>query len=283
MSLPAPGLAHSIEAGIIPLLRMPPAAALTPFVRTYEERHREIAGERVLRPLVARPEQFLEFYLRDPYRVRASNGSESVAPRAAVVGVHTRPGGHLLLAGRLHVFTIQFQPTGFHALFGTPQGLLTDMATAAADLMSADEVSSLTERLAGAKGMAVRTAIADAWLLGRMAKLRPVSGAVAWASRMIVNTSGRVRIDSLVQRSGIGARQFERRFHIQVGTQPKRFARIVRLRCALRLRREHPFQSWTEIAAEAGYVDQAHMIHEFRALSGDRPGRVSAALGNALA
>ena len=283
MSLPALGLAHAIEAGIIPLRRMPPTTALAPFVRTYEERHRDIAGERVLRPLVARPEQFLEFYLRDQYRVRASDGSESVAPRAAVVGVHTRPEGHLLLAGRLHVFTIQFQPTGFHALFGTPQGLLTNVATSAADLMPADEIGSLTERLADADGMAMRTAIADNWLLQRSANLQSGSGSVAWASRMIVNTGGRTRIDWLVERSGLGARQFERRFHNQVGTSPKRYARIVRLGCALRLRREHPFRSWTDIAAEAGYADQAHMIHEFRALSGDRPERISAALGDALA
>ena len=268
---------------MIPLLRMSPAAALAPFVRTYEERHREIAGERVIRPLVARPEQFIEFYLGDQYRVRASDGSVSVAPRAAVVGVHTRPAGHLLLAGRLHVFTIQFQPTGFFALFGTPQGLLTNSATSAADLMPADEIHYLTERLADADGMAMRTAIADTWLLQRSANLQSVSGSVAWASRMIVKTGGRARIASLVERSGLGARQFERCFYNQVGTQPKRYARIVRLGCALRLRRGHPFRSWTEIAADAGYADQAHMIHEFRALSGDRPGRISAALGDALA
>jgi AraC-like DNA-binding protein len=262
---------------------MPPAAALAPFVRTYEERNSEIFGDQMLRPLTAKPEQFLEFYLRDRYCVRAPDGTLSAAPRANVVGVHTRPEGHLLLTGRLHVFTIQFHPTGFHALFGIPQGLLTNRATSANDLMCPNEISALTDRLATAKHMAERIAIADGWLLARLARLTRGSCPVSWASRVMVRTGGRVRIDTLVERSGLGARQFERRFHIEVGTQPKRYARILRLRCALRLRRADPSRSWTAIAVEAGYADQAHMIHEFRTLSGDRPANVSAALGDALA
>ncbi|MGI4878209.1 MAG: helix-turn-helix domain-containing protein [Janthinobacterium lividum] len=272
-----------MKGQIIPLRRLPPAAALAPFVRTYEERNSEISGDRMLRPLTAKPEQFLEFYLRDRYCVRAPDGTFSVAPRANVVGVHTRPGGHLLLTGRLHVFTIQFQPTGFHALFGTPQGLLTNLATCAGDLMCPSEISSFTDRLTSAEHMAERSVITNGWLLARLARLTRVSSPVSWASRVMVRTGGRIRIDALVERSGLGARQFERRFHIEVGTQPKRYARILRLRCALRLRRADPSRSWTGIAVEAGYSDQAHMIHEFRALSGDRPANVSAALGDALA
>ena len=98
----------------------------------------------------------------------------------------------------------------------------------------------------------------------------------------MANAGGRGRIDALVAKSGMSARQFERRFRTQVGTGPKRYARILRFSRAIRLRHANPQTSWTAIAHEVGFTDQAHMIHEFHALSGERPQALLAALGDAL-
>ena len=249
----------------------------------FESRRGLLRNEVAVRPLAARPEQFIEFYLDDPYRVRSERGLIRPAPGVVVVGVHTRRGDDLLLSGDLRVLTVQFTPTGFQALFGVPQDLLTDLALPASDLIPRDEIERVAARIAEVATFEASVGLIEAWLLQRLAHLdRPTSDPIADASKLMATTGGSVRIDTLVSRSGLSARQFERRFRIQVGTGPKRYARILRFSRALRLRHASPQTSWTAIAHEAGFTDQPHMIHEFHALSGERPQAMLAALGDAL-
>jgi AraC-like DNA-binding protein len=73
-------------------------------------------------------------------------------------------------------------------------------------------------------------------------------------------------MDSLVQRSGLSARQFQRRFTAQVGLSPKLYARTIRFDAALIAHRDTPAKPWTEIVHEAGYFDHAHFVRERHAL-----------------
>jgi AraC-like DNA-binding protein len=79
------------------------------------------------------------------------------------------------------------------------------------------------------------------------------------------------RIDFLVQHSGLSARHFQRCFATQVGLPPKLYARTIRFDAALAAHRREPARSWTEIAHEAGYFDQAHFIRECHALVSAAP------------
>jgi AraC-like DNA-binding protein len=62
-----------------------------------------------------------------------------------------------------------------------------------------------------------------------------------------------------------------RRFTAQVGMPPKQFARVRRLRRLLATTHGKPGTAWAGAAAECGYFDQAHMITEFRSLTGMTP------------
>jgi AraC-like DNA-binding protein len=84
-------------------------------------------------------------------------------------------------------------------------------------------------------------------------------------------TQGRARIDSLVERSGMSARHFQRRFTAQVGLSPKHYARTIRFDAALLAHHDAPSKPWTEIVQEAGYFDQAHFVRECHALVGLAP------------
>jgi len=73
--------------------------------------------------------------------------------------------------------------------------------------------------------------------------------------------------------AGVSARHLERVFFARVGLGPKAFARIVRFQNVLR----SSLPDWAAIAADCGYTDQAHLIHEFREFTGQTPaeGRAS--------
>jgi AraC-like DNA-binding protein len=268
---------------VLEVLRVQPSPHLAPVVRLFESRLGILRHEVAVRPLAARPEQFLEFYLGDPYRVRSEQGLVRPAPGVVVVGVHTRRGDDLLLSGSLRVLTVQFTPTGFHALFGVPQHLMTDLAVPASDLILPREIDSLAAMIGEIGTFEGGVALVETWLTRRLSQLNhSLRDPITEASRHMAQSGGRMRIDRLVSLSGLSARQFERRFQTQVGVGPKRYARILRFSRALRLRYANPRMSWTEIAHDAGFTDQAHMIHEFHALSGEKPQAMITALGDAL-
>ena len=65
-----------------------------------------------------------------------------------------------------------------------------------------------------------------------------------------------------------------------MGITPKRFARVARFQNALDARVRMPGRSWLDIAVNAGYHDQMHLIHDFEALSGFTPTLMLTKLGD---
>jgi AraC-like DNA-binding protein len=70
---------------------------------------------------------------------------------------------------------------------------------------------------------------------------------------------------------GILPRTFIRRFRELVGLTPKRFMRIRRMQRVLRVVRIAEQPDWCDVACRMGFSDQAHLIHDFRELTGITP------------
>jgi len=82
-------------------------------------------------------------------------------------------------------------------------------------------------------------------------------------------------IDCLSSETGISMRQLRRVCLERAGVSPKYLARILRFRRAaerIAAIAKHSGQpNWAQFAAACGYFDQAHFIHETRALTGSTP------------
>jgi methylphosphotriester-DNA--protein-cysteine methyltransferase len=96
------------------------------------------------------------------------------------------------------------------------------------------------------------------------------------AVRAIRDARGVVHVGALARELSISRDRLEKRFRHAVGTTPKHLASIHRLRRALQLCRGKP--SFSQVALDAGYFDQSHFIREFRAFTGDSPGRFFASV-----
>lgn len=75
----------------------------------------------------------------------------------------------------------------------------------------------------------------------------------------------------MTSRLGLLPKRFVRRFRDQVGLTPKRFSRVRRLQRVLRAVEQSGEVNWAETAAAHGYCDQAHLINDFRELTGITP------------
>jgi AraC-like DNA-binding protein len=70
---------------------------------------------------------------------------------------------------------------------------------------------------------------------------------------------------------GVLPRTLRRRFTMQVGLGPKRFARVQRLQRVVRDLDGRAQVDWAAVAARHGYADQPHLAEEFRQLVGVTP------------
>ncbi len=89
------------------------------------------------------------------------------------------------------------------------------------------------------------------------------------ACKTLSASGGNYPIRELARDFGLTERTLERRFIGHVGTTPKKYARVVRLRYALFQRKS--LSGWADVAYAAGYYDQSHMIHDFQELYGMSP------------
>lgn len=83
----------------------------------------------------------------------------------------------------------------------------------------------------------------------------------------------RLRVADLARRLSISERQLRRRFERTIGLGPATYQRITRMQRAVRLALRRGM-SWTEVAYEAGFSDQAHLTREVSDLTGYRPSRM---------
>jgi AraC-like DNA-binding protein len=95
------------------------------------------------------------------------------------------------------------------------------------------------------------------------------SAQIAAATGLIRATNGRASIAALAHKVGMSQSALERHFRATVGASPKMLSRLARL--------QHVCHLWdrglslTEIAHAAGYTDQPHLTHDFRAFTGAGP------------
>lgn len=249
--------------------RRPAAPALRSVVLSFAERRAVLGRDVVTAPLPARPDQFIEFYLRDRYAVSHDEGPADLAPEVVIVGPQSYRRARLFLSGSLHVFTMRFQPGGFHALFGTPMGTLVNEGVQATDVIGV-AASKLRDCVMSAPDFGARVAAAQSWVAERLDVVPPIDP-VGRMAAVLLRSGGRLRIQSLARRAGLSDRHFTRRFETQVGLTPKLFARTVRLNAVLSARARLPGTAWTDLIYHAGYADQAHFIRDCHALAGSAP------------
>jgi len=248
--------------------------ALRHLIRHYYQVTDSLLGRVALQPVPARSPQILEFMFGTRYQVRRPDREAPENVRAvALVGSRTHRSAELILNGKVDAFTIVFLPGAFSTLFGVPAVEFTNGDFDGEEVLGR-RINELYARLGEVSAFHERVHIADSFLTSMRPDRVSVSAIIRTAQAMIRN-NGSVRVSELAHETGLGLRQFERRFGQEVGISPKLYARIIRFEAALQRRAIAPTARWTDIAHDLGYHDQMHMVHDFTRLSGDSPDAIA--------
>ena len=176
----------------------------------------------------------------------------------------------LLVAGRIgeSYAGLRFAPGTAAAVLGLPAWELRDRRVPLEQLWPGRQVRELAERISEARD---RGAALESLVLPRLAAPDPVGTAV------LAGLQRGLRVEQLAQEAALSERQLRRRCLDLFGYGPKTLARVLRLQHALGpARTGTPF---AQVAADAGYADQAHLAREVRALTGVPLGRLLAGEG----
>ncbi len=174
-----------------------------------------------------------------------------------------------LLEGKSQVFGIKFKPGGFHPILGKPLSTITNRSLPGRRLLGpvAGQLETLTSQ---ASGEAPLIEAAACWLRS----ILPSPDAIAQADQLvtcILNAPEMLTVDALSARAGIGRRSLQRIFREYVGVPPKWVIRRYRLHELVeRLNAGVPL-NWSRVALDLGYFDQAHLVNDFRSVTGYSP------------
>jgi AraC-like DNA-binding protein len=220
----------------------------------------------------------------DPKRAPASYES-------LIGGLHTAP-ALITHDGRQSGIQLGVTPLGARALFGMPAGELANWDGEATQVVGGF-AAELQDRVRAERSWAERFTVIDHMLGKRIAEFAgyPAAGLgggcrggvrpeVAYAWRRLRDSHGGVPVSSLAAETGWSTRYLGSRFRAEIGLSPKAAARVFRFDHARRRLGRAATAArggaggcmrLADLAAEAGYYDQAHLAAEFRILAGCPP------------
>ena len=170
---------------------------------------------------------------------------------------------------QLSAIRVDFLPGGMYRMLGIPMHELFDGGFDALDFFGA-EMKHLNEQLQNISNLEEGKNIVEKFLLKKATCLKGILPFDS-AMRLLLNSHGNMTIEKTASLSCQSLKQFERNCKERIGMNPKMYARILKFSKAYRLHESCPQLSWTQIAYEAGYYDQMHMIREFRSFAGVNP------------
>ncbi|MDT7813492.1 MAG: hypothetical protein QOJ42_3408 [Acidobacteriaceae bacterium] len=197
----------------------------------------------------------------------ASLHNESL-PNTIVSGLQKRtrvvehaPGSSLII--------VRFTEVGAPAILHDRVDLLYNQTVPLDDLLPRQEIDHIQSILANTCEISQQIPPVERFLTDRIRARDAISPQIEAAAAMIRNSQGRVSITAIARHAAMSQSTLERHFRAAVGATPKKLSRLARLQHVCRL--WDTGQTLTEIAYEAGYCDQPHMVRDFRLFTGASP------------
>jgi len=156
------------------------------------------------------------------------------------------------------------------AVLGVPASRIAGKIVPLDDLWGAAAARTFLDELAGAADARVAFDVVERAVAERLARVMALGSTL----RLALGAAAKLETATVTEVAGelaVSERHLRRVFRETVGLSPKAYAKLARFRRALRAAREEAAPSWASIAAATGYYDQAHLIGEFREITGKTP------------
>ncbi len=218
------------------------------------------------------PAALLIVNLGAPFRIRGATDIETAEyADGCVISMPTRA-WEFGYPRRTRSVGVHFKAWGLAPFLSMPAAELRDRPVTVEQVWGRPAVAGLRDRLAAADGPHEMLTLLEEELMRRMCDTVGL-GLVRHLSSVLATTRGAVAIDDLRVSAGVSGTHLAQRFKELIGVTPKRLARTYRFTATVfSIDPAGPIDR-ADLAARAGYFDQAHFGHEFREFTGLTPTR----------
>lgn len=150
---------------------------------------------------------------------------------------------------------------------------MTEMADRVVDtdLLFGQEFGFLREAILEESDVNKRLEITEEFLVERYVKNIALNPCVEYAVDQIVGNPTQINLGLLYRKIGYSQKHFTDMFKTHVGVTPKAYVKLMRFQYAINEIETNESISWTSIANDSGFYDQAHFIKDFKRFSGFTP------------
>ena len=238
------------------LLKKPPHPALKQFIKEYWYLYLS-KGSSVPRSNTPTPEEAIYFYPKNKPAVFIE-GKFTQTPDTAIIRQQTQR-VDMLIPDDYLMFKIIFQTGGFHRLFGIPLSLFSKGYVETIGVLG-NPIKELNEQIINSTNFEEMVLYAEKYLVNKVSnfkiKQQPIDFVINQAQLY------QYSLDKLASDACLSNRQFERNFLTRTGVSPKIYQRILKFNQAMKLKKEEPNQTWTNITYSIGYFDQMHLLRD---------------------
>ena len=190
-------------------------------------------------------------------------------PRSRAWGISTRKFSRML-EGRSHVFGIKFTPGGFFPFLRRSVSSLAACSMPVEEIFGS-EVKTLESTILATGNEDEMKAAADTFLLDRKPQADEKVDEARRLVERILREPDILTVEDLSARAGVSVRSLQRLFSRYVGVSPKWVIRRYRLHELLEQMHSGKQLQWSQLALDLGYFDQAHLINDFKSITGYAP------------
>lgn len=223
----------------------------------------------VVTPYPPAPFQSLIFYCKNPISSSLSYSTDFVVQPISILIGPQLSRVNVKVDQQLRSIRVDFVPGGLYRIMGIPMQELFDCGYDATDFFG-NNIRNVNEQLFEIEELETGKTIVENFLMTQLNKVKnilPFDAAIG----LLLKNNGHMSIDKVASLSCLSVKQFERVSKERLGMNPKLYARILKFSKAYRLREAKPHLKWIEIAYEAGYFDQMHLIRDFKVFAGVNP------------
>ncbi len=184
-----------------------------------------------------------------------------------------------ILEGQDFAFGVKFKPGGLRPFLDSPVASLTDRIVAASDVFG-DEGNELENTLNSCRGEDEMVYAMESFFFRRLPGPDQNAELVDRLVGQILCQPQIRSVDDLSYQTGLGKRSLQRLFREYAGISPKWVIRRYRLHDLVEALEDGGQINWSDLALKLGYFDQAHLINDFRAITGYSPAEYQSKRGD---
>lgn len=211
----------------------------------------------------------LIFHYGDLYRHYPKNGNSETLPKCFLIGQLTQP-YEVEPTGETGTFFVCFHPNGFLPFTNTPIREMENTAVPLNEIFGTDG-QEIGHKILNAHSTSERINLIQAFLTDRLTDTKTVDHIVKSTVETILTANGQVSVTELSKQNNINRRQLVRKFSSVIGLSPKQLSKTIRIQATLKALLTKEVTSFTELAYQNEYFDQAHFIKDFKEFTGLTP------------